>query len=255
MRERDFSMKAARFLALAAVGLAAVGLAAGAAPCAAQAPALALLERVAERARGQGRGVDGYTLELSMLGETGIEIVRPGARSPQGVRYATPAVPGATFGAMGTLDALALALHQPRWIADHGNLLTFGGVTEESGAPAYVITAVYPLSTPTRDFNAARGFIAHVDTATLQVRRLELEFETWSGAVLWMRADYSDFRPVGGFRVPFARRMAVRGLGAIPGMAAAPDPGDELVIDVRVTSARVNPRPPAEAGLIPRYAP
>jgi hypothetical protein len=243
-------MKPARFLTLLAVGLAAA-----AGPCVAQTPALALLARVAERARSEGRGVDSYTLELSMLGETGTEFVRPGARSPQAVQYATPVVPGATFGAMGTLDALALALHQPRWISDHGSMLTYGGVTEESGAPAYVVTAVYPLFAPTKDFNAARGFIAHFDTATLQVRRLELEFETFSGAVLWMRADYSDYRPVGGVRIPFGRRMAVRGLGAIPGMAENPDPLNELVIDVTVTSARVNQRPFPTLGLIPRYAP
>ena len=243
-------MKHARFLAMAAVGLAAAAV-----PCVAQTPALALLGRVTERARSEGRGVDSYTLELGMLGETGTELVRPGARSPQGVQYATPATPGATFGAMGTLDALALALHQPRWISDHGSILTYAGVTEESGAPAYVITAVYPLYSPTRDFNAARGFIAHFDTATLQVRRLELEFETFSGAVLWMRADYSDFRPVGGLRVPFGRHLAVRGLGAAWGAAATGDQGDELAIDVRVTSARVNQRPPPGLMLIPRYAP
>jgi hypothetical protein len=243
-------MNPARFLIPAAVSLIAA-----AAPCVAQTPALDLLTRVAERARGEGRGVDSYTLELSMLGETGTELVHPGAQSPRGVRYATRATPGATFGAMGTLDALVLALHQPRWIVEHGSMLTYGGVTAESGAPAYVITATYPLSAPTVDLNAARGFIAHFDTATLQVRRLELEFETWSGAVLWMRADYSDYRPVGGVRIPFARRMAVRGLGAVPGMAEASNPLDELVIDVRVTSARVNQRRPAELALIPRNAP
>jgi hypothetical protein len=243
-------MKPARFLTLAAVGLAA-----SAAPCVAQTPALDLLARVAERARGEVRGVDSYTLELSMLGETGTELVHPDAQSPRGVRYATRATPGATFGAMGTLDALALALRQPRWILEHGSMLTYGGVTEESGAPAYVITATYPLSTPTVDLNAARGFIAHFDTVTLQVRRLELEFETWSGAVLWMRADYSDFRSVGGVRIPFARRMAVRGLGLESEAAEAGSQPGELVIDVRVTSARVNQRPPPRLGFIPRSAP
>jgi hypothetical protein len=243
-------MKPARILILAAVELIA-----SAAPCLAQTPALDLMARVAERARGEVRGVDSYTLELTMLGETGMELVHPDAQSPRGVRYATRATPGATFGAMGTLDALALALRQPRWILEHGSLLTYGGVTAESGAPAYVITATYPLSTPTVDLNAARGFIAHFDTATLQLRRLELEFETWSGAVLWMRADYSDFRPVGGVRIPFARRMAVRGLTGIPEMVETPNPLDELIIDVRVTSARVNQRPPPRLGFIPRSAP
>lgn len=274
-------MTAKRFICMTAAWLFVFAV-----PAVAQTPALDVLARVAAQGRTAERGADNYTLELSVQGETGTEFVRPRAQSPRGVQYAAPNRRGEIFAAMGNLDAYAVALRQPQWTAEHQSMLSYSGVLDDSGAPAYVITAAYPLRTITRKANTARGLIAHFDTATLQLRRLELEIETPGGTVMWIQGDYSDFRPVEGFRIPFSRHLVVRGMSgrmdtaqirneltelraSLPGLASAEREEatylletleallshHEVVNEVTVTSVRVNQRPPAGVSLRPRNAP
>jgi hypothetical protein len=258
---------------LHAFRLAAVALACAAAPAAALGQSrVEVLERVAAQAREETREVENYTVQLSMLeGDVTVYVARRSPSEPFLVQFGAQGRLGPSMSLLATTDAILLAQRDPRVTSGRRNLHVYRGVTDVTGAPAHVVKA----TTPGGGGRASRTITAHYDTATLLPRRLELG-EADDGTPARITMDYSDYRTVDGLRIPFKRRVTMRGNRAamdttrartlVNGMRAGmaqQSPAereraaqivaqlegvldrDEMVYDVTVASVRVNQGPPS----------
>ena len=262
--------------------VAALALASAATPAVArgQSPE-AVLQRVSAQAGEAARGVNNYTVELGFQEGVTLYAERRSPLDPFLVQYGAQGRLGPFVTLLAFAEAVLLAVREPEAATARRKLLSYGGVTGTSGAPAHVVKANFPTRDARTGGTRARNVAVHYDTATLLPRRMEL-FTVTGTDTTTHTVDYSDYRPVNGLQIPFQRRVVMRGVRAGTDTARARTmvnvlraglrreapaererttqiitqlegvlERDEMVSEVTVTSVRVNQGPPGGVRLEP----
>jgi hypothetical protein len=245
-----------------------------------------ILRTVGARARTRMQGVQNYTVNIKTMGQS---VVSYASRGPDGAFHVqaggTGEMAGMAAEMTGWADELLLmfgsGLAENSLTSEDIAAMTYGGVVNSLGAPAYRISASFNTADGTAEVNEAmpRRMVLDVDTATLLTRRMEVEMATGQGTPGSILMEFSDWRTVGGMLFPFRRHMVIRGiraevLGADTAsgtqllaqwrarLAELPEARreemrqmlevmeglvkrDEMVLDEIVTSVAVNQGPPA----------
>ena len=200
--------------------LAAAALIALAGPAAAQnRSGVDIFLRVAARTHERNQGVQNYTVNAKTVGTTVVSYV---SRAPDGTFQVQAGGTGPmaemVSGMAGWGDALRLLLENvPKdLVAQPGDeeAVTYEGVVTSGGVPAHRLAVVLPDSAAPADGDMPRRFAVDFDTATLLMRRMEVDMTTPGGPARGMVMELSDWRTVQGVTLPFHRHLVVRGMRA-----------------------------------------